>query len=137
MSKLLTSALVAITIGLPQMLSAAEIYQPLHASLVYSNSISDTEVGIYSFHATEYGRETVWQDINLNANGGGVFADGYYFSTLYTENYGTVYVYHYIYDPYNFNEVPVFIEGSLKNVATDLAWDTESGKIYGLSLIHI
>lgn len=131
MSKSLTSALVAITISLPQMLSAAESYQPLHASLVYSNSISETEVGIYSFNATKYGRETVWQDINLNANGGGVFADGYYFSTLYTENYGTIYVYHYIYNPYDFNEVPVFIEGSLENVATDLTWDTESGKIYG------
>lgn len=131
MSKSLTSALVAMTLSLPQMLSAVENYQPLHASLVYSNSISETEVGIYSFNATEYGRETMWLDINLNANGGGVFANGYYFSTLYTENYGTVYVYHYIYNPYDFSEVPVFIEGDLGNVATDLAWDMESGKIYG------
>lgn len=131
MKKALLCGLLASAVSMSQTAMAEETYPSIYASVVYAESIGESQVGIYSFSATEYSRQTIAENMNLRATGGAVFVDGQYFTTRTDDFYGTIYVYHYIFDPYDFSQTPVFISGKLDEVATDMTCDPATGIIYG------
>lgn len=109
--------------------SATRIYLSVY-NMDSWRDISDAETGIYSFSKTTYDPQAVKIDCNLDASGGGVMTEDYYFCTSEL-NYGFgPEINHYFFKRGNWEQLSG-IFGSESGVATDLAYDHTTGKIYG------
>lgn len=71
----------------------------IYGSLIYSTDASDS-YGLYSFEASSYAKPTLVKGFNVDANGGGCYANGkYYFNSfVYTEEMGYTFSTLYTYD---------------------------------------
>ena len=94
-----------------------------------------SETGMYSFPLDKYSRTLVKEDSDLDASGGGTMTEDFYFCTSEI-NYGAwTDVTHYTFKPDSW-QLNSQLFGSMQGVATDLAYDHTTARIY-LSLIHI
>lgn len=88
------------------------------------------ETGIYSFPLDSYDRTLVKEDSDLDASGGGTMTEDFYFCTKEI-NYGAwVDVTHFTFKPdtWAYNSQ---LYGTMQGVATDLAYDHTTAKIFG------
>ena len=89
-----------------------------------------SETGIYSFPLDSYSRSLVKEDVDLDASGGGTMTEDFYFCTK-EMNYGAWSdVTHFTFKPDTW-EYNSQIFGATKGVATDLAYDHTTAKIFG------
>ena len=89
-----------------------------------------TQYGMYTFTAPAYTSTLVKQEDDLVANGGGVLVgDTYYLTNFYTY-YGYNFVYFERYNPETW-EFLGDTKASMQEVATDLAYDPITDKVYG------
>ncbi len=106
----------------------------IYASVYSTNSWKEEnfdEVGLYSFPVDEYSRTIVMQDPDIDASGGGVLTEDFYFCTQ-EYNYGSwTDVTHYIIDPDTWTTVSSLRDGDANAVATDMTYDYQTAKIYG------
>ncbi|MDD6888761.1 MAG: choice-of-anchor J domain-containing protein [Bacteroidales bacterium] len=127
----LTAAIIAASAG---SIFAAEAASCFYAS-VYSCNFwkeypSYSEVGIYSFDLDYPDSRLVKADDDLDASGGGTMTEDFYFCTKEMAGYGFVDVTHFTFKPDTW-EYNSQIYGAQEGVATDLAYDHTSSKIYG------
>lgn len=106
----------------------------IYASVYSTNSWKEhgfDEPGMYKFKASGYSRELVYQDPDIDASGGGVMTDDYYFCTA-EYNYGSwTDVTHYFINPETWKTISSLRDGYLNAVATDMTYDPLTAKIYG------
>ena len=89
-----------------------------------------SETGMYSFPLDKYSRTLVKEDSDLDASGGGTMTEDFYFCTSEI-NYGAwTDVTHYTFKPDTW-ELNSQLFGSKQGVATDLAYDHTTARIYG------
>lgn len=89
-----------------------------------------SETGIYSFPLDSYSRTLVKEDVDLDASGGGTMTEDFYFCTK-EMNYGAwADVTHFTFKPDTW-EYNSQLFGATKGVATDLAYDHTTAKIFG------
>lgn len=106
----------------------------IYASVYSTNSWKEhnfDEPGMYKFSTTTYSRRLVYQDPDIDASGGGVMTDDFYFCTA-EYNYGSwVDVTHYVINPDTWKTITSLRDGNLNAVATDMTYDPITAKIYG------
>lgn len=128
---LLSAALLAASAG---SIFAAEgatcFYASVYSSNFWKEYPSNSEVGIYSFDLESPYSRLVKADVDLDAGGGGTMTEDFYFCTKEISDYGFVDVTHFTFKPdtWEFNSQ---IFGAQEGVATDLAYDHTTSKIYG------
>ena len=89
-----------------------------------------SETGIYSFPLDSYSRTLVKEDVDLDASGGGTMTEDFYFCTK-EMNYGAwADITHFTFKPDTW-EYNSQLFGATKGVATDLAYDHTTAKIFG------
>ena len=114
-------ALVSAVPAVAQSGDAGEVTR-IYASVYSTNSWKEEnfdEVGLYSFPVDEYSRTVVMQDPDIDASGGGVLTEDFYFCTQ-EYNYGSwTDVTHYIIDPDTWTTVSSLRDGDPDAVATD------------------
>lgn len=96
-----------------------------HASVSYPSQ----SAGMYKFGLSEYGPEQLKR--NIFANGGGIANDNYYYAVRYEEIGGLPVVERNTYSLRNWSVEDSFPNGSVANVATDLAYDYYRDEAYG------
>lgn len=106
----------------------------IYASVYSTNSWKEhnfDEPGMYKFRTDRYNRELVYQDPDIDASGGGVMTDDFYFCTSEL-NFGSwIDVTHYVINPDTWKTVTSLREGNLNAVASDMTYDPITSKIYG------
>ena len=110
--------------------SDVEIYASVYSTNSWKEHNFD-EPGMYKFKASGYSRELVHQDPDIDASGGGVMTEDYYFCTA-EYNYGSwTDVTHYIINPETWRTISSLRDGYQNAVATDMTYDPVTAKIYG------
>lgn len=91
---------------------------------------SYAETGIYSFPLDSYSRTLVKEDSDLDASGGGTMTEDFYFCTKEINFGAWSDITHFTFKPdtWTFNSQ---LYGTRQGVATDLAYDHTTSKIYG------
>lgn len=91
---------------------------------------SYAETGIYSFPLDNYSRTLVKEDSDLDASGGGTMTEDFYFCTKEINFGAWSDITHFTFKPdtWTFNSQ---LYGTQQGVATDLAYDHTTSKIYG------
>ena len=107
-----------------------DIYASVYSTEYWREHNFD-EVGIYRFNNQTYSRELVRQDPDLDASGGGVMTGDFYFCTQELDFGSWVDVTHYIIDPETWETRSSLRDGNSNAVATDLAYDPITAKIFG------
>ncbi len=114
--------------------SAAEGAPRFYASVYSANEWKEypgyEEVGMYSFGFDTPDRQLVKADVDIDASAGGVMTEDFYFCTKEVVNFGYVDITHFTFKPETW-EYNSQIFGNTQGVATDLAYDHTSAKIYG------
>ena len=104
------------------------------ASVYSTNSWKEhnfDEPGMYSFSTSRYDRQLVRQDPDIDASGGGVLTDDFYFCTQEMNFGGWSDITHCIISPDTWTTVSTLRDGDTESVATDLTYDPLTAKIYG------
>lgn len=86
--------------------------------------------GLYSFPLDRYDRTRIKEDSDLDASGGGTMTEDFYFCTKEIDYGAWVEITHYAFDPDSW-ELKTQLFGSQQGVATDLAYDHTTAKIFG------
>ncbi|WP_278743811.1 hypothetical protein [Muribaculum intestinale] len=127
----LSVATVAAAIVMTSAAMAQE--KRFYASVYSTNEWKEyvySETGMYSFPLDKYSRTLVKEDSDLDASGGGTMTDDFYFCTSEI-NYGAwTDVTHYTFKPDSW-QLNSQLFGSMQGVATDLAYDHTTARIYG------
>lgn len=101
----------------------------------WASSSSSSPYGIYSFTASAGSAkyDALATNIQLNANGGGVMANGIYHFVRYTSYGGEYYVYYYEYDVNSkkFIKSGKRVQGMSLISASGLAYDKTTGRAFG------
>ncbi len=134
-SRILLTAVLAtsgsiIGVTARQQTPPAEIY----ASVYSANSWKEAqfeEIGMYRFSPSGYDRQLVMQDPYLDASGGGVMTDDFYFCTSEMDFGSWTSVTHYIFNPDTWQEIESLADGYSGAVATDMTYDPLTAKVYG------
>lgn len=126
--------LAAVSIMIPA--CAIEAYCAEEAPRLYGTVIySDTDGvdnGVYSFNLTgEPDQAAIPQGKDLEANGGGFFANGRYYFNQEMELYGSTYRYHYIYEFPSWERVSRTSFYNKYDMANDMAYDPMLGCAFG------
>lgn len=103
----------------------------LYGMVIYSaNDVVDN--GVYSFSLTgEPDQAAIPQGKDLEANGGGFFANGRYYFNQEMELYGYTYRYHYIYEFPSWERVSRTSFSNKYDMANDMAYDPMLGCAFG------
>lgn len=103
----------------------------LYGTVIYSaNDVVDN--GVYSFNLTgEPGQSAIPEGKDLEANGGGFFANGRYYFNQEMELYGSVYRYHYVYEFPSWERVSRTSFSNKYDMANDMAYDPMLGCAFG------
>ena len=114
---------------------ATDYVPEIYASVYSANSWKEhgmEDIGMYRFAADRYERTTVMIDPYLDASGGGVMTEDFYFCTQEL-NYGDMWIdiTHYFFDPETWTEISSLRDGSEGSVATDMTYDPTTDKVYG------
>ena len=128
---LLMSSIAAIgSSGYAAEVGDVEIYASVYSTNSWKEHGLD-EPGMYKFKASGYSRELVYQDPDIDASGGGVMTDDFYFCTA-EYNYGPwTDVTHYVINPETWRTVSSLRDGDYGAVASDMTYDPVTAKIYG------
>ena len=110
---ILTAAVIALSMNAAP---AADYVPEIYASVYSANSWKEhgmEDVGMYRFAADRYQRTTVMIDPYLDASGGGVMTDDFYFCTQEL-NYDGMWIdiTHYFFDPDDWTEISSLRDGS-------------------------
>lgn len=123
------------SLGITAQTVSADYIPEIYASVYSCNYWKEhqlEEIGIYKFSADKYQRSLVMQDPYLDASGGGAMTEDFYFCT--TELYiteGLTEINHYMFDPDDWTEMTSLRDGTYGSVATDLAYDATTAKVFG------
>lgn len=126
---IVAAALLPLSVSAAETNTDSRIYMSVYNMNGWS-SPSSADIGLYSFSKTEYDPRLEKLDCNIDASGGGVMTEDYYFCTSEL-NFGFgPEINHYFFKPGSWEQMSQLfgLEGA---VATDLAYDHTSGKIYG------
>lgn len=105
------------------------IYMSVYSMDTWTD-VASSDIGLYSFSTDHYDPKLEKLDCNIDASGGGVMAEDYYFCTAEL-NFGFgPEISHYFFKPNVWQQVSQ-LYGSEGAVATDLAYDHTTYKIYG------
>lgn len=111
--------------------NSADTGRRIYGSIIYSDN-EDFEKGIYSFALTgEANQIAIPEGKELEANGGGFFANGKYYFNQEMELYGSMYRYHYIYDFPSWNRISRTSFSNKYDMANDMAYDPMLGCAFG------
>lgn len=103
----------------------------LYGTVIYSNGDAVAN-GVYSFNLTgSPEQEAIPAGKDLEANGGGFFANGCYYFNQEVELYGSTYRYHYIYEFPSWNRVSRSSFSNKYDMANDMAYDPMLGCAFG------
>ncbi|WP_295729591.1 choice-of-anchor J domain-containing protein [uncultured Muribaculum sp.] len=126
------SAVAIATVIMTCGMQAAE--KRFYASVYSSNEWKEyprlSEIGMYSFGLDTPDRQLVKSDSDIDAGGGGVMTEDFYFCTKESTDYGFTEVTHFTFKPDTW-EYNSQLFGGVHGVATDLAYDHTTAKIYG------
>lgn len=109
---------------------ATRFYASVYSTNEWKEYPGYSEVGLYSFGFDSADRQLVKEDADMDASGGGTMTEDFYFCTKEVDNYGWTEVTHFTFTPDTW-EYNSQLFGTKQGVATDLAYDHTTSKIYG------
>lgn len=136
-TRLFAAVAIAIVVPFPaeaEARNSAADGVTFYATVYSANSWKEhqfEEIGIYSFSTDSYSPQLVKQDPYLDASGGGVMTDDFYFCTSELDFGSWVSVTHYAFDPDTWEERLRLTDGLHEAVATDMTYDHTTAKVYG------
>ncbi len=127
---LIVSIAIAVSIVASATGGSARFYASVYSTNEWKEYPSYSEVGMYSFGLDAPDRRLEKADPDIDAGAGGVMTEDFYFCTKENNDLGFTEVTHFTFKPetWAYNSQ---LFGSLQGVATDLAYDHTTSKIYG------